>query len=108
MKVANNMNFKAVEKQIKAAIGVYADTAARKMEGHAKEKAPWEDRTSNARNSIQGDFGWKGDQAIITLSGNVDYFVYLELAMAKKHAILIPTIHQVSIEILQGYQRLVR
>lgn len=102
------MNFKAVERQVRAAIRAYADTAAKKMEGHAKGKAPWEDRTSNARNSILGDFDWKGDQAIITLSGNMDYSPYLELAMAKKYAILVPTIHQFSAEILRGYQRLVR
>ncbi len=108
MKVVNNIDFKAVEKQVRAAIGLYADNAAKKMEGHAKKNASWTDRTSNARNSIEGNFGWKGDQAIITLSGNMEYSVFLELAMAKKYAILVPTIHQFSAEILRGYQRVVR
>lgn len=108
MRVTNKTNFKAVERQIRAAIGVYADTAAKKMEGEAKNNAPWTDRTSNARNSILGDFGWKGNQAVITLSGNVDYFVYLELANGKKYAILSPTIESHSTEIIRGYQRLVK
>lgn len=108
MKFTNNMNFHSVEKQIRAAIGVYADTSAKKIEGYAKKNAKWTDRTSNARNSIQGNFGWKGDKAVITLSGNVDYFVFLELAHGKNYAILIPTIHQFSEEILRGYQRVVR
>lgn len=107
MNVKNNMNFSAVENKIRTAIGLYAGTAAEKMEGEAKEKAPWTDRTSNARNSIQGDFGWKGDSAVITLSGNVDYFVYLELAHEKAYSILVPTIQENASEILKGYKKLV-
>ena len=107
MRVTNKTNFKAVEKKMRAAIGVYADTAAKTMEGYAKENAKWTDRTGNARNSIQGNFGWKGNQAVITLSGNMDYSVYLELAHEKKYAILKPTIDRNAPEILKGYQRLV-
>lgn len=108
MRVKNNTNFKAVEKKMRAAIGLYADTAAKKMEGHAKSYAPWTDRTGAARNSIQGDSGWKGNQATIRLSGNVDYFVFLELAHEKRHSTLVPTIHKFSADILKGYQRLVK
>ncbi len=108
MRVTNKTNFKAVENKVRAAIGAYADTAAKTMEGEAKKNAPWEDRTSNARNSIQGDFGWKGNKAVITLSGNMEYSVYLELANGKKYAILSPTIQKHSTEILRGYQRLVK
>lgn len=108
IRVTNNTNFKAVEKKIRTAIGVYADTAAKKMEAEAKNNAPWIDRTGNARNSIQGNFGWKGNQAIITLSGNMDYSVYLELAHEKRYAILKPTIERNAPEVLRGYQRLVK
>lgn len=108
MNVQNNMNFSAIEKRVRAAIGLYAGTAAEKMEGEAKKKAPWTDRTSNARNSIQGDFGWEGNKAVITLSGNMNYSVFLELAHGKKYAILSPTIQSHSTEILRGYQRLVK
>lgn len=108
MRVTNNTNFKAVEQKMRAAIGVYADTAAKKMEGEAKKNAPWTDRTTNSRNSIQGDFNWQGNKAIIALSGNVDYFVYLELAMEKRYSILKPTIDRNAPEIIRGYQRLVK
>ena len=107
IRVTNKTNFKAVEKKIRAAIGLYADTAAKKMEGEAKINAPWTDRTGNARNSIRGDFDWKGNKAVITLSGNMYYSVYLELAYQKKYAILKPTIDKNAPEILRGYQRLV-
>lgn len=107
MNVKNNMNFSAVENKIRTAIGLYAGTAAEKMEGEAKEKAPWTDRTTNSRNSIQGNFGWQGDKAVIALSGNVDYFVFLELAHGKKYSILVPTIHANVKEVLNGYKKLV-
>lgn len=107
MSVKNTIDFKAVERRMRAAIGLYADTAAKKVEGAAKSSAPWTDRTSNARGSIQGNFKWKKDTAVIELSGNVDYFVYLELANSKKHAILSPTMQSYSNEILEGYRRLV-
>ena len=108
IKVTNKTNFKEAEKKVKAAIGLYADTAAKKMEGEAKIDAPWTDRTGNARNSIRGDFGWQGSKAVITLSGNMDYSVWLELAHGKKYAILKPTIDKNTPEILRGYRRLVK
>ncbi len=108
IRVTNTFNAKAVEEKVRAAIGLYADTAAKKMEGEAKINAPWTDRTTNSRNSIQGDFNWQGNKAIIALSGNVDYFVYLELAHEKKYAILKPTIDRNAPEILKGCQRLVK
>lgn len=107
MRVKNTVDFKAVERKMKATIGLYGDTAAKKMETHAKKNRVWTDRTSNAKNSIQGDFGWKGNSAMITLSGNTDYFVFLELAMAKKYAIIRPTIDLFSSEVFSGYKKVV-
>ncbi|WP_352419831.1 hypothetical protein [Proteiniborus sp.] len=108
IKVTNNFNTKMVENKVRSAIGLYADTAAKKMEGEAKGNAPWTDRTSNARNSIRGDFGWKGKHAVISLSGNMNYSVYLELAHEKRFAILVPTIQKNAPEVIKGYQRLVK
>lgn len=102
----NTFNNKATEATVRAAIGLYADTAAKKMEGEAKGNASWTDRTSNARNSILGDSGWKGKHAVISLSGNVNYFPYLELAMEKKYSILLPTIQKNAPEVLRGYRRI--
>lgn len=101
-----NLN-KAIDRH-KAALTIYADTAAKKMEGEAKAGAKWTDRTTHARQSISGEGGWEGEQLKVTLSGGMDYSVYLELAHEKKYAILKPTIDGNAPEILRGYQRLVR
>ena len=103
----NTFDNKAVEATVRATIGVYADIAAKKMEVEAKKNKPWENRTSNAVNSILGDFGWKGKHAVISLSGNMDYSVFLELAHEKKYAILVPTIQRNAPEVLRAYRKLV-
>jgi hypothetical protein len=90
-----------------AALGLFADTAAKKMEVDAKRNAPWTDRTSNARNSIQGSFGWKNRKLVITLSGNMDYSVWLELANDKRYAILYPTIQKNAPEVLRAYKKVI-
>lgn len=92
----------------KAALTVYAHTAAKKLEAEAKRDAPWTDRTSNARNSIQGTAGWDGDVLKVILSGGMHYSVYLELAHEKRFATLKPTIDKNAPKILQGYQKLVK
>lgn len=108
MSVTNTVNLGKAQSKIRAAITMYGLTAAKKMEAQAKVKAPWEDRTSNARNSIQGNFEWQGSIARISVSGNMDYSVFLELAMAKKYAVLVPVVQSLSPEIISGYQKLVR
>jgi len=108
IRVRNNFNTRQVSNRVRAAIGVYADTAAKQMERDAKRDAPWDNRTSNARNSIQGNFNWQGNKATINLSGNMDYSVFLELAHEKRFAILKPTIERNAPTVLRAYQRLVR
>jgi hypothetical protein len=91
-----------------AALGLYAHTAAKKMEASAKTDAPWTDRTTNARQSIAGDHFWRGSSLVVRLSGGMEYSVYLELAHEKRYATLQPTIARYASEILAGYQKLVK
>lgn len=108
MRVKNNVNFSAAERKIKAAIALYGQTAALKLEGEAKRNASWTDRTSNARNSIQGKFTIQANKARIELSGNTDYFIFLELAKAKRYSIINPTILANANDVFKGYQNVVR
>lgn len=107
MSVRSTVDFNKVITKVRAAIGLYADTSGKKLEGYAKSNRVWTDRTSNARNSIQGSSGWQGDTMVVTVSGGVDYFPYLELAMGKQYAILSPTMQQYSNEILSGYKKVI-
>lgn len=107
MRIDNNLKFDAARAKIMAGIALYGTTAAAKLEGEAKRNAPWIDRTTNARNSIQGRFTMSGSTARITLSGNIDYFVFLELAMGKKYAIIAPTLEANVSGIINGYKKVI-
>ncbi|MGO3751210.1 MAG: HK97 gp10 family phage protein [Peptoniphilaceae bacterium] len=105
-KIIKSLDVNGVTSKLKSGIELYGNTAAKQLEASAKTNAPWTDRTTNARNSIQSNFNWKGKKAVIEVSGNVDYFVYLELANKKKNAILVPTIQKEGKSILEGYRRI--
>lgn len=102
--VKSTFNLKDFEKRVRSGLLMYGDTSAKKLEADAKKNRPWKDQTGNARNSIQGDSYFKSDTLVIRLSGNVDYFQYLELAMDKRYAILKPTVDKNGPEIFKGYK----
>jgi len=92
--------------KMKAAVGVYCDTAGKKLEREAKKIAPWKDRTPLARPTMQGGMEWQGAKCRVYLSGNVDYFKYLEFAHEKKYAVIFPVIHANSKKMLEGMHKI--
>lgn len=95
-----------VDRKLKAAVALYSDTAGKKLEQEAKTKAGWTDRTALARQTIQGGYEWQGPVCYIYVTGNTDYFPYLELANEKRFAVLYPTIQQMQPSILKGLDNL--
>lgn len=65
---------------------------AKRLAIHAQGHRPWTDRTGAARRGIHGRATFGGSELRITLSGSVNYMVYLEFARKKRWAILWPTI----------------
>lgn len=109
----SKFNLREAANRQRAALGLYANTAAKKMEAVSKDKsqptgAHWYDKTGNARGSITGDHYWKGTKLVVRLSGGMEYSVYLELAHEKRYATLQPTVARYASEILAGYQKLVK
>ena len=104
MRVENKLKFDEVLKRVMQGIELFGETSGKKLEAKAKVSAPWKDRTGAARNSIQGGFQWNGENGLIYISGNVDYFKYLELYHEKKWAILWPTITADQADILKAYE----
>ncbi|MDI6617896.1 MAG: hypothetical protein QME45_04350 [Clostridiales bacterium] len=106
--IKGNIDLNGAANKIKAALKLYADTAAKKLEAEAKSNAPWTDRTGHARQGLNGSSGWDANKLKVVLSGGMEYSVYLELAHEKKYAILEPTIQKNAKAILEGYQKLVK
>ena len=98
------------EREIKtrAALGLYADTVAKKMESHAKSNKPWTDRTGRAKQSLNSSWSWRGDVARVELSHGVDYGIYLEFCNEKRYAIIKPTIDKISPEVIKGLGKILK
>jgi hypothetical protein len=98
------------EREIKtrAALGLYADTVAKKMETHAKSNKPWVDRTGRAKQSLNSSWKWVGDVARVELSHGVYYGVYLEFCNEKKYAIIKPTIDVISPQAIRGLNKILK
>lgn len=96
---------KWVDRKIVASLALAANWAAR-MEAHMKTKAPWQDRTGNARAGLFAKPGTDGDDIVIILGHSVDYGVYLELAHGRKYAILEPTARTYARDIIRSFQDL--
>jgi hypothetical protein len=82
--------------------GAAAYTAgfASRVEAYAKENAPWEDRTGDARDGLTA----KGQQRLfeyrIILYHTVDYGIWLEVRWNGKYAIIVPTIIHMGNELM--------
>ncbi|OOO66770.1 hypothetical protein BS638_06495 [Clostridium tepidum] len=82
----------------------YAEKSGMKMEAYAKQNAPWENQTGQARRTLKGGKEWEGDKVNIYISGNMEYSPYLEYKNDGKYAILEPTVNKLSKEILEGFK----
>jgi hypothetical protein len=73
-----------------------------------KTKAPWTDRTTNARNGLHAGTDHTGSGAIgftthtITFAHGVDYGIWLEVANNGQYQIIMPTVVQVGGEIMKA------
>lgn len=84
---------------------VQAQVSAKALEADARTGAPWRDRSGAARNNIYGRAQRSGTVFTITLSGNVRYMVYLELAHGRKWAALWPAMERNAQRILTNMAR---
>ena len=97
-------NLQTMSKRMPIAVKMYANTAARKLENDAKLRAPWTDRTGQARQRLTA-YVTELQSGIceITVAHGVSYGVFLELAHEKRFATIMPTIQRLSPEIMKGF-----
>lgn len=98
-------NLEALTKRAPAAVRMYAETAAKKLEKDAKKKAPWTDRTGHARQRLTAYVTQiQPGVCEITIAHGVSYGVFLELAHEKRFATILPTIRRDSNEVMKGFK----
>lgn len=96
------------ELKTKAALGLYADTVAKKMETHAKSNYKWTPRSGAAHQRLNGSWKWIGDVARVELSHGVYYGIYLEFCNEKRYAVLRPTIDYISPKAIRGLKNILK
>lgn len=90
------------------ALQIVSKSAAKQMEAYAKKNAKWTDRTGNARQKLTGDAYWLNSKTLETvIMHQMDYGVWLELAMGRKYAILEESMKQVAPDLIKAYKKLV-
>lgn len=74
------------------AIVAAAQELARQMRDYARENAPWQDRTTNARTGLDTAVESSGFRQEIYLFHSVEYGIWLEVRWDGRYAIIIPTL----------------
>ena len=107
---ASNLIKGIAEREIKtrAALGLYADTVAKKMETHAKSNYKWTPRSGAAHQRLNSSWKWIGDVARVELSHGVHYGIYLEFCNERRYAIIKPTIDIISPQAIRGLNKILK
>jgi hypothetical protein len=105
--------------QVKANLGKFASnfdqaalagarSYAATVENAMKANAPWTDRTSAARNSLQAAAGKQGQDLVVVASGGMTYSPFLETRYAGKYAIILKTLQSTAPQFLDHVTRAVK
>lgn len=100
-----------IQQQTLNACIIYGQAAANKMVKEAKLKAPWEDRSHLARNTLNGGASWHGRRVRVELAHGMHYGVYLEKVRFRHKgnlAIVFPTVQRMAPEIIEGWAKVVK
>lgn len=79
---------------------------AEDMEAWARQQAPWQDRTGDARERLHATVEETGPIGTIVLSHGVDYGIWLEVAHSGAYAIIAPAIDYWAPIVFRDLQRM--
>lgn len=97
----------AMEKKLNRAIFGVAKYWDGRVEAHAKQRAPWSDRTTNARSGLRAEAVKLGAGVFaIILSHAVTYGIYLETRWNERYAIIMPTIRAYAPKVIRTLNKI--
>jgi hypothetical protein len=85
-------NVEELDPRVQAAAGAVIERQKDLAVTHMKANAPWTDRTTNARNGLDGIVFKRSGSWVMNLFGRVNYQIWLEVKNGGKYAIITPTI----------------
>lgn len=85
-------NAKKLAPKLDAAVGVYMQYQAPKVQDYMRGNARWQDQTGNARNGLFAKYSKTGGGHTILVYHTVPYGIWLEVRWAGKYAIIHPTV----------------
>jgi HK97 gp10 family phage protein len=107
-----NIATQIATRKVKVARGVVVlgQTHAKRAEGQMKARAPWNDRTGNARAGLFGQVEAGGTTVTVILGGTVDYQPYLELGTSRMapRPIIVPVANETAAALAKDAGELVR
>jgi len=91
-------------------IGASVDFASQTGMRDMKRKAPWTDRTGNARNGLftAPSTGVGGNDWTILFSHSVTYGIWLEIRNNGKYAIIMPTVLRTGNDLMRHLKQMFR
>jgi hypothetical protein len=95
-------NLKGCEDRMRAALHALGMQTAAQMEAYAKQNAPWEDQTGNARQGLFGEVAEADGKLKVRIAHTVEYGVYLELSRKGRRPILEPTAQKFAPEFFEA------
>jgi hypothetical protein len=84
-----------------------AHEQAAAMQQYARDNAPWQDRTGDARQGLTATVEETGPIGTITLSHGVPYGIWLEVAHGGKNSIIAPTIDIFGARVMRSLQNMI-
>ena len=95
---------------VQEGVGKLGQSHASRAEGAMKSRAPWNDRTGNARQGLFGQAEASPTGVTITLGHTMHYGVYLELGTYKMapRPIVVPVTEETSVAFTEDAAALVR
>lgn len=87
-------NLDHTDAEIMAEVESHAVELAVRILEYAKQNAPWDDRTGDARRMLDVDVEQDAETIVIQLYHQVEYGLWLELIQSGRFAIIMPTLEK--------------